>query len=124
MSKKPLINILISIVVIVVVFFAYRFFFPGSTASQQTPSLETVGVAADGSLEPQDEFLQLLLSLQALEFKTDVFDTIHKGGFQDFTVQLVPKTPGRPNPFAPIGSDARTGTVATSSPKSAKVFNP
>ena len=121
-GHKTLINISISVVVIVIAFFAYRFFFPG-----QTPDNSTGGLIATTALTPgaggaggSDEFLQILLSLKSLDFKTEVFDSIRKSELKDFTTVLSPQIPGRPNPFAPIGSDARTGSpkvVATSTKK-------
>jgi len=118
-SKKTILNIIISIVVIVAAVFAYRLFFPAAPA--QTPaspgSLLTV-VTPSSPLEPSDQFLSILLSLQEIKFQKEVFDKITQNQLQDFSTELILKDPGRPNPFAPIGSGGSlvvaTGTASRS----------
>jgi len=114
-GKKTIFNIIISIVIIVVAVFAYRLFFP-KTPDQTATTPETLltVITPDFALGPSDEFLRILLSLEKIEFKTGVFAKINENQLRDFSTQLTPKDPGRPNPFAPIGlggdSVVATGT--------------
>jgi len=112
-SKKTIFNIIISIVVIVAAVFAYRLFFPKAPDQSATSpdALLTVVTPGLGS-EPSDEFLRILLSLEKIEFKTEVFAKISKNQLRDFSMELILKDSGRPNPFAPI-NPGETLIVAT-----------
>lgn len=112
-GKKTIFNIVISIVVIVAAVFAYRLFFPKAPeeAVVSPDALLTV-VSPDSELEPSDEFLRILLSLEKIEFKTEVFAKLNQNNLRDFSTELPLKDPGRPNPFAPInpGEDRPVAT--------------
>jgi len=114
-GKKTIFNIVISIVVIVAAVFAYRLFFPKAPDQTATsPSALLTVITPNSTLEPSDEFLRLLVSLEKIEFKTEVFAKITQNQLRDFSTPLVSKEPGRPNPFAPIGGSDGNSVVATS----------
>lgn len=103
-GKKTIFNIVISIVIIIAAVFAYRLFFPkASDQTATTPETLLTVITPNSPLGPSDEFLRVLLSLEKIEFKTGVFAKINENQLRDFSTQLTPKDPGRPNPFAPIG---------------------
>lgn len=71
----------------------------------------TQSVLPGASGEPNNdevgkEFLTLLLNLRTIKLDTTVFDRRSFKELRDFTKVLPPQTDvGRPNPFAPIGTD-------------------
>lgn len=111
-SKKLIVNTIIGIIIVVVLFFGYRFI-----RQPDEPADAPIGLAPVGFLEgqaniaPDDEFLTLLLSLQSISLASDVYPTLRS--FVDFSTELQPQTPGRDNPFAPIGRGGRTATSST-----------
>ncbi len=114
-GKRLLVNILISVVVIIAGFFLYSFLFPKDQAADE-PGLESVDLLTGEPAEPTDEFLRVLLNLQSLSFETDVFELVRRGQFQDFSTPLVPKTPGRENPFLPIGKGGPPRAASSTRP--------
>jgi hypothetical protein len=112
-GNKTLINILISVVVIVVAFFGYRYLRPSSSAAVPANGLVTTTSSAAKPADASDDFLRILRNLKKVEFKTEVFEMLKASQLKDFTTQLGEQTPGRPNPFAPIGSADRSGSVFT-----------
>ncbi len=110
-GNKTLINILISVVVIVAAFFGYRYLRPASSTGALPASGLVATSASDAAktADASDDFLRILRSLKSIEFKTEVFEYIKASQLKDFTTQLGEQTPGRVNPFAPIGSVDRGG---------------
>ncbi len=113
---SSLLKLLLLVIVIVALFFGYR-----AWRSGQEPAADLLGVEAVGYLDGTaaaggtDEFLSLLLSLQNISLESEIYPQLRT--FKDFSTELKPQTPGRPNPFAPIGKDA--ARPATSSPAAA-----
>jgi hypothetical protein len=64
-----------------------------------SPSLENLDLGTD--------FLVTLLSVQSIKLDDRIFEDPAFKSLQDFNRPLLPDTdPGRPNPFAPIGTDS------------------
>ncbi len=68
----------------------------------------TAGDVASGSASSlASGFLSTLLAIQGIKLNTDLFSDQSFGLLTDNTYELIqPGNEGRPNPFAPIGSDA------------------
>lgn len=114
-GNKLIFKIILGTVVVVVLFFGYRWLrSPGEELPPGPGGLQPVGFL-DGSaeIEPSDEFLALLLSLQSISLASDIYPALRE--FQDFSTELAPQTPGRENPFAPIGRGGRPATTTAGS---------
>ncbi len=86
-----------------------------SNKKQGDQTLSTVGANTDSTNEVGDEFLATLLNLQVLKLDGDIFNANTFTGLQDFSITLVQLgNQGRPNPFAPIGSDLSPTSVVSS----------
>lgn len=71
------------------------------TGIVQNPSITSVEASKIGQ-----EFVNQLLSLQAIKLNDEVFSSLAFQSLEDFTIVLVqPGNEGRPNPFAPFGAD-------------------
>ncbi|MEJ0001963.1 MAG: hypothetical protein WDN09_02165 [bacterium] len=106
-------NIIIVAVIIVVLAAGYAVFF------RQAPGDEANLVSsADGTMMPADsgpadvaggvasDFLNLLLSVKSITLNDAIFSDPAFATLRDSSISLVPDgTEGRPNPFAPIGTD-------------------
>jgi hypothetical protein len=108
---------LIAVIGLIAVFFAYRFWWQapsGAPALSTTPGLVSlVNTGPGGAPADTDRFLYLLLSLQRLELKSDVFSNQLFARLEDFSTALPSKTPGRSNPFAPLGVVGATPSGGT-----------
>jgi len=105
-------NIIIFIVIGVALVLVYIFFIKPSDQSE-TPSLVSssssavtnTAVLADNSAVAQ-EFLTLLLSVRSIKLNDAIFSDKAFDALLETPVNLVQDgTEGRPNPFAPLGSD-------------------
>lgn len=102
------------IVVIILVFFVYKFFFAAPSAPPAgLVGLAPVVVGGDAGNTPSDEFVALLSSLQAINLGDLPRVLSLLSNLEDFSTDLKPQTPGRANPFAPIGVG---GSVAVEKP--------
>ncbi len=104
-------TIIISILVIIVAFIAYSFYLSGkkdttTTVTKQALTTSSVQSSMDG---PGKEFVTQLLAIQNIQFKLELFKDPVYIGLQDFSREIQPQAVGRPNPFAPLGSDSREG---------------
>lgn len=78
----------------------------GETAAPLTQNAITSSTVADTE-EINREFISMLLNLQSIKLSDDIFSEPAFEALVDNTVRLnQPGNEGRPNPFAPIGSDA------------------
>lgn len=90
--------------------FGYLFFFKGDTeegflSSSTNSDTENTGAVATQSTVAQD-FLPILLSVKSLKLDDSIFSDPAFLTLYDSSIILVPDgNEGRPNPFAPIGSD-------------------
>ncbi len=128
-------NIIIFVVIAAVLILGYIFFIKPSPdqpalVSSSTSGLPVVpGVAsipgnATTVSNPQD-FLTLLLSVKSIKLNDAILTDPAFIGLKDSSITLTPDgTEGRPNPFAPIGSDKATATVDTTSPAATTVPPP
>lgn len=126
--KSIIRNIIILAVVITLGIVGYKMFFnkkaPAPTGGLATTS--GVGAAGTQSAPTQastsgapvgQDFLTLLLSVQSIRLDDSIFKSKAFESLQDFNRPIPPDTnPGRPNPFAPLGSDgALSGAVVSTS---------
>lgn len=123
-STNPIMKLALIVTVIVVAFLGYRFFFAAPVeVPEGLVGLAPAGVSSTGfDQASSDEFLALLSSLQAIDLSDLPRVLSLLGGLEDFSTELEAQTPGRVNPFAPIGvggapavETGATSTTATSS---------
>jgi cytoskeletal protein RodZ len=115
-------NIIIVVVVVVVLVLIYIFFI-NKTQPQadliSNPS--TSGVVANSTTDQtasttNDNFLSLLLDVNSIKLDDSIFSDPAFINLHDSSITLIPDgTQGRPNPFAPIGSDGITTPASTTS---------
>ena len=105
-------NIIIFSVIGVILVFIYFFFIKASpdeevTLVSSSPNQEesNTTTASDTSAIAQ-EFLTLLLSVKSIKLNDAIFSSNAFNSLHDSSIILVPDgNEGRPNPFAPIGTD-------------------
>ncbi len=104
-------NIIIFLGIGVVLILLYVFLIKGSpdqaslTSTSNDVVIPASGVPDENSLIAQD-FLTLLLSVKSISLQDSIFKDPAFISLQDSSIELVQDhTEGRPNPFAPIGSD-------------------
>lgn len=116
-------NIIILAVVIALGFAGYKMFFVQKTPVGNGGLATTSGVGATGTTSVAtpasgsvgQDFLSLLLSVQSIKLDDSIFKSKAFESLQDFNRPIPPDTnPGRPNPFAPLGSDGGTAAVVVS----------
>ncbi len=115
MKRPNLFKLLLILAVIVVGFIVYRAVFVTDEPGLGEPGLDVVGLESED--ENSDEFLNILLSLQQIELSDEVFSDPVFISLVDFSTELQDQTPGRQNPFAPIGVGGRpinSGDTGTS----------
>ncbi len=82
------------------------------TGTSAVPDLSASGVNTQSSEQIGNDFLMTLLSVRSIKIDSTVFTSQAFTSLQDFSRPLLPdNNPGRPNPFAPLGSD--TTTIST-----------
>ena len=114
-------NIIIFIVAAVILVLVYIFLIkkaPEEGALVSTPSTTTGSSDVSSSVDSGD-FLNVLLSIKSIKLDDSIFADPAFGTLHDSSITLTPDgNEGRPNPFAPIGSDLSASAV--SSPVSAQ----
>lgn len=109
MKRSTLFKLLLALAIIIVAFIVYKALFVGGDSDGGvSPGLEAVGL--DSTETGSDEFLNILLSLQQIELSSEVFSNPIFTSLVDFSTELKDQTPGRENPFAPIGVGGRPAT--------------
>ncbi|MEK7478255.1 MAG: hypothetical protein AAB645_02725, partial [Patescibacteria group bacterium] len=111
MSSKTIVNLTITAIIIVIIYFGYQYF---TSANPDQVPVGGVAVVAVGSTDfatssPADEFRQLLASINSVDFEGDhsIFNNpIFMDALEDFSQPLPAIDSGRDNPFAPLGKDA------------------
>lgn len=109
------------VVILIIVGVVYFVFFgnkaPVETASTNGSLQSSSGAPVSGIIQDTpastveasqigQEFVNQLLNLQAIKLDDGVFSSLAFQSLEDFTIILVqPGNEGRPNPFAPFGSD-------------------
>lgn len=98
-------KIVIAVVVIIALFFVYRFFFTGK---EPVTALKVEKSQSGGNAEAGKDFLVALLNLQRINL--DAGDAVLRDSafvrLRDMSVPLPDEPQSRPNPFKPIGDDA------------------
>lgn len=75
-----------------------------------------LSVEMAGGAGVSSELLTTLIELKSLRFNTSVLESPALNTLKDFSREIPQEPKGRPNPFAPVGSDRETLPVSTSSP--------
>ena len=84
-----------------------------STSSQNTTTSNST-TTTNPTMSEQD-FLTILLSVRKINLNQEIFKEPAFGTLQNSTIELIPDgNEGRPNPFAPIGTDPIASTSNTS----------
>lgn len=115
-------NILIFVLIGSVMIWVYFFFIKSSPEDQalltSTSSnvVDQAGVSGENSAIAQD-FLALLLNVKSITLQDSIFSDPAFISLKDSSIELVPDgNEGRPNPFAPIGSDVVPVTITPTTP--------
>ena len=87
-----------------------------SLASSAAEAENTSALASLGDKITSDiSFLTSLVSLKKITIDTTIFTNQSFNSLRNNSVELVPVSPGRQNPFAPIGNDTLGGTNSSAS---------
>jgi hypothetical protein len=105
-------NIIIFVVVAAVLIFAYLLFFKPApqeanlTTSSGNSALPSTSASGQNTATIGADFLATLLSVKNITLDDSIFTDPTFATLHDSSITLVPdQTQGRPNPFAPIGTD-------------------
>jgi len=93
-------NILFSIAIMFICFFAYQYWVG---AEDSTSQLISITNTTDGDVG--SETLKLLSELRTLVLDEDIFADKVFQNLEDFSMELQSQPVGRNNPFAPVGTD-------------------
>jgi hypothetical protein len=106
-NSKFIVQTVVVIVILGLAFWAYQFFLNRNKAAATEPGLTRV--TADSVIPPAaDEFLNLLLSLQKIDFQSSSLFTNPKfTNLEDFSTPLPDLDSGRLNPFLPPSTTER-----------------
>lgn len=107
-SNKTIWGFLALVLLIAAVFLIYRFWLaPTAAPADNLVGLESAGFSAgDVAVNaPPDDFLNLLLSLRAINLNNAKTIAARLTALADFSVALQAQTPGRSNPFLAIGNN-------------------
>lgn len=91
-------TIILVCVLVIVAFFAYSYFFTGTSQPILSSSAPSANIAVDQNL------ITLLSTLNSIKLDPSIFSDPAFQSLQDFSQALVPQPVGRQNPFAPLGS--------------------
>jgi hypothetical protein len=125
-------NIIIFVAILLVLILAYVFFINKSPTDQSAlvSSTSTPGVATTGNTTIDQNsaiaqnFLSVLLNVKNINLDDSIFSNPAFMSLTDSSIVLIPDgTQGRPNPFAPIGSDI-VPTPATTTPPTTPPVTP
>lgn len=115
-------NIIILVVVAVALILAYVFFLkpaPEQPSLVTTTGTSAVSTNATGTTAPisGSEFLAVLLNVKSIKLDDSIFSDPAFISLHDSSIELINDvTEGRPNPFAPIGSDIITTPINNVTP--------
>jgi|ETN02SMinimDraft_4_1059925.scaffolds.fasta_scaffold133804_2 hypothetical protein len=99
--------IIISIVIIILAIFLYQKFV---LDKKEDASINIVAVGGDVNGVGQ-EMIRLLYELNRIKFDTSIFEDPLFNSLVDHSLEVVAEPLGRPDPFAPIGSEVNTETT-------------
>ncbi|MFA6324897.1 MAG: hypothetical protein WCX46_01575 [Candidatus Paceibacterota bacterium] len=117
-------NIIILVVIGIVLVLVYFFFLkpdpaePNLTTSNDVSNTGIVGADATNAIGA--DFLATLLNVKSIKLDDSIFSSLVFTTLKDSSIELIlGQTEGRPNPFAPIGTDilsnpnTQNGTLTT-----------
>ena len=127
MSKITKILLGVLAIVIILAVYVYMTNKNGDSSSAAitagSPTLVTAGPSPAAGIEEDtvtgQKFLATLLRLKELNINRAIFDDPTFTSLKDYGVTLIPETPGRNNPFAPLGE----GSTYTGQTAQGAVFN-
>ncbi len=88
--------------IVLIVFFLYSAFLK---PDPQRGSVVSNQVISEDSLSSGMDIISLLKDLRSIKLNGDLFDSDAFVGLVDFSLPVAQEPQGRPNPFAPVGSD-------------------
>ena len=107
------------IVIVVALLVAVGVWIGLSSSGNPTGSLlSTQDVGGNG---PDQDLVATLLALRAVKLDGSIFSDPGFQNLKDFSTQIIPEPIGRPNPFAPLGSNV---VITDTSTKGAQIFIP
>jgi len=107
-------NIIIFLAIATVVILAYVFYFRGSSEqanlvvspTEGVPNADVTDTGSDAGASLGQDFLVLLLNVKNIRLDDSIFSDPAFQSLHDSSIILIQDRPeGRPNPFAPIGSE-------------------
>jgi len=123
--SKTIKKVIIILIIIVLIVIGASFFVGENNSKSNGSSLQSVTTGGDAAPltqiattnaalmdteEINREFISMLLNLQTIRLSDDIFSESAFSVLMDNTVRLnQPGNEGRPNPFAPIGTDSLSG---------------
>lgn len=118
--KHNIKNILIGLGIIIGVSFVYFYFFQApkkDTGSSLSSSKNSKTGNEDTKISEDTAFLSTLIGLSNIKIDTSLFTSKSFSSLVDNTVSIGPVgTPGRPDPFAPIGVSTSVESTSFSNP--------
>ncbi len=121
--KSKIKNIIIFVVIGAVLTGSYLLFAgksekqPSLVGSSGTSTGTNTGNLKKGDSEIAKELLGVLLNVKSIRLEDDIFKEDAFTSLRDSSILLVPDgNEGRPNPFAPIGSDLSASAINASAP--------
>ncbi len=102
----------IVLVVIIILFFGYTTLVKDNG---NTSNLFSDSSINSSTSQADQDFLKLLLKIQNVVIDPTIFSDPAFLSLQDDGLPILDQPKGRPNPFAPIGTDSGSAQVATSS---------
>ncbi len=95
-------NIVMGIIIIVVLFAAFKLLVPKKENAEVSPTVNTaVNINTKTSSATREASLTLQ-KIKSIEVDTEVFSDKTFKSLKDFRVNILPEDVGRDNPFAPI----------------------
>lgn len=100
MKRSSLFKIFLGLAILIAALIVYQLVFVSGDEGEELGLDAVSGETGEGEA---DEFLDILLSLQQINLSAAVLTNPIFASLVDFSTELQPQTPGRSNPFAPIG---------------------
>jgi len=96
-------NIVMGIIIIVVLFAAFKLLVPKKEDAEVSPTVNTAVVNTNIKISSATREAALTLQkIKSIEVDTEVFSDKTFKSLKDFRVNILPEDVGRDNPFAPI----------------------
>ncbi len=95
-------NIVMGIVIIVVLFAAFKLLVPKKEDTEVSPTVNTVVNTNIKTSSATREAALTLQKIKSIEVDTGIFSDKTFKSLKDFRVNILPEDVGRDNPFAPI----------------------